>query len=228
MRACFCDKQNRKFEFWWFAWQYSLFQNRHFFFYFFNHKVTEENSGCCVWYFESLQSLQLSPRFALSSFLHFILTLTLSPSASVCISYNSPLYWKQVALRDGKVWERKKGGLGWWTRVSLLLWEHLEAKGVGLFSFTEDIISFFIINPGNQDCCKDRWDSLHDCAVHLAGLLFHLDIYIVSSKWLNLVKSAPWFHFEGKPCSGQVCQQTDQPPRKAPGFSIFFKLLNKT
>ena len=100
-----------------------------------------------------------------------------SPSASVCISYNSPLYWKQVALRDGKVWERKKGGLGWWTRVSLLLWEHLEAKGAGLFSFTEDIISFFIINPGNQDCCKDRWDSLHDCAVHLAGLLFfHLDI----------------------------------------------------
>ena len=34
----------------------------------------------------------------------------------------------------------------------------------------------FIINSGNQDCCKDSWDSLHDCAVHLAGLLFHLDI----------------------------------------------------
>ena len=29
---------------------------------------------------------------------------------------------------------------------------------------------------------------------------------------------SPWFCNEGKPCCGQVCQQADQPPRKAPGF----------
>ena len=32
--------------------------------------------------------------------------------------------------------------------------------------------------------------------------------------------------YAGKPCSGQICQQAYQPPRKVPGFSKLLELLN--
>ena len=81
-------------------------------------------------------------------------------------------------------------------RIWNTLWTQgtrIAVKTIGTLS----MIALFIW----QVCCREQifWVQV----VYLSGSIFDL---------------FPWLSFEGKPCSGQVCQQADQPPRKAPGF----------
>ena len=35
-------------------------------------------------------------------------------------------------------------------------------------------------SSGNPDCCKDRWNSQHDCIVHLAGFSYFILTCIIT------------------------------------------------